>query len=293
MRLRFCALGSFGFYAALAFYCSADAQTIGGSACPYIDGPPAATCTPNHNSKAIPSAYKGDLMQPPACADVLSQALASLYSYDDASCRQLDSNIGSDLKFIGDIKGKLAYFSHKRAEDEHLEGDLFCDTRDNILVIAFRGSVGFGNVSGKGWYQDWKTNGMATYLHELPLQFEYAYDAVDRVKEVWAEGRFDGHCGAKPQLLLTGHSKGGAEAQLAAIGLELKAVVFNSLLIEPSIFRNVPLPGDSHISSQSIDCSPRVNSNIERYYRSGKAFIALAVGLFKVGRIEGAIRDEG
>lgn len=95
-----------------------------------------------------------------------------------------------------------------------LEGSLFCDTHHNTVLIAFRGSVGLEEVNGEGWLQDWTTNTLATVFHQLPLQYEYAFDAADHVKEILSDGRFDGLCGSgRLGLIVTGHSKGGAEAQ--------------------------------------------------------------------------------
>lgn len=208
-------------------------------------------------------------MRPSACADVLSQAAASLYSYDDASCRLPGSTLGYDLKFVGDIKNQLLYFGRRAAGQSHLEGGLFCDLRHNTLLVAFRGSVGLEKLSDKGWSQDWGTNVAATIFGQLPIQYEHAYDAADRVKEIWVEGRFNGVCGPKPDLLLTGHSKGGGEAQFAAVGLELKAVVFNSVLVQPNIFVNIPMPNSDPRSSGPLRCSPTLDSHIDEYYRSG------------------------
>jgi hypothetical protein len=254
-----------GFSIAVANFSFADAQI-----CPYLSGPPSATCVPNPSRHSIPPAYGGTMMQASGCINVLPEALASLYSYDDASCRQPDSSIGSDLKFMGDVKDKLLYFGHKRGDQSHLEGGLFCDLRHNIVLVAFRGSVGLENVGEKGWRQDWmETNVVATILGQLPLQYEYAYDAADHVKEIWAEHRFDGLCGPKPELLLTGHSKGGAEAQLSAVGLELRAVVFNSNLLTPSLFTDIPSPVTNQSSDEAINCTPTMESQVSQYYGGG------------------------
>jgi hypothetical protein len=263
MRVKIGAL-AFAFYAALANYPFAEAQT-----CPYLSGPPVAACIPNPDPHAIPLAYGGARMRPPACAGVLPEALASLYSYDDASCRQPDTSIGTDLQFMADVKDELLFFSHKRGDQSHLEGAIFCDTRNNIVLVAFRGSVGLGDLGEKGWRQDWiDTNALAIIVGKLPLQYEYAYDAADHVKEVWTDGHFNGLCGPKPDLLLTGHSKGGAEAQLAAIGLELRAVVFNSSLLAPGIFSDIPSPSVTKNSNEPIDCSQAgADSQIDQYYR--------------------------
>jgi hypothetical protein len=49
-------------------------------------------------------------------------------------------------------------------------------------------------------------------------------------------GIFDGVCGpGRPKLVLTGHSKGGGQAQYAAASIKLDAVVFNSDLVNPTV----------------------------------------------------------
>ena len=95
MKLQIGAL-AFGFYIALGTYASVHAQIISENRCPYLSGLPARACTVTQKPQGIPAAYGGALMQRPTCSDVLPQASASLYSYDDVSCRQAGSSIGSD-----------------------------------------------------------------------------------------------------------------------------------------------------------------------------------------------------
>jgi hypothetical protein len=51
------------------------------------------------------------------------------------------------------------------------------------------------------------------------------------------QGQFDNLCGqGRPELVLSGHSQGGGEAQFAAVRNGLKAIVFNSAPVNTVIF---------------------------------------------------------
>ena len=70
--------------------------------------------------------------------------------------------------------------------------------------------------------------------------------------------------------MLTGHSKGGAEAQLSAVGLELPAVVFNSDWVGKNIFNIVLQSNAGTISAdKAIDCFPTGDSSLSHYFQSG------------------------
>jgi|SRR5271166_1876291 len=239
--------------------------------CSNLGGVPVAACSRNPAPHAISSVLGGAKMESAACASVLVEALASLYSYDDPNCYPRDSMIDSRLKYLGNAVSYLSYFDQGPAKDAHLEGSLYCESSSNVLLFAFRGSEDPRDILNQGWYPDWETNVVA-HVGPTPRQYIYAFNAADNVKTGWISGRFDNACGqGRPKLLeLTGHSKGGAEAQLAAVGVELKAIVFNSDWLAQSALTDVPVPHSSgQDRNQAIRCFPSINDSLREYYKSG------------------------
>ena len=123
-------------------------------------------------------------------------------------------------------------------------------------MLAFSGSE--SNPLHQSWYPDWETN-IVAHVGPRPRQYEFAFEAADNVKEKWRNGFFDRSCGdGHPALVLTGLSKGGAEAQFSAVGLEFGAVAFNSDWVTLTSYKDIPLPGNQEQhQDQTIDASPR------------------------------------
>ena len=83
---------------------------------------------------------------------------------------------------------------------------------------------------------DWIYTDILQHLGDRPVQYEFAQDAADEIDARLSLGAFDNVCGAgRPRLVLTGHSKGGGQAQFAAAKTNLIAIVFNADLVNPVI----------------------------------------------------------
>jgi hypothetical protein len=92
-------------------------------------------------------------------------------------------------------------------------------------------------------------------------------------------GAFDGQCGEdRPKLMLTGHSKGGGQAQFAAAKIKLDAIVFNSDIVNPVIADDALLTADTPwtdlVAAHSIAaCRGEFASRLKSYsdyVRSGR-----------------------
>jgi hypothetical protein len=170
-------------------------QSQSSPSCPYRSGISSPTrCSANPNPMPIPARMGGSRMTAVSCRDALTSALASLFSYCDAS---------------------------------------------NALMLAFRGSVALIpplNQIGD-WVDDWVDTNFLQHLVDRPLQYELAETAADLVLRAWRRGEYNDRCGSgQPTFWLAGHSKGGGQAQFAAVRLQLGAVVFNSDIPNPVIF---------------------------------------------------------
>ena len=78
---------------------------------------------------------------------------------------------------------------------------------------------------------------MGQHLRIVPNQYILAMDDADLIHRRWVDGGFDNVCGrGHPKFILTGHSKGGGQAQFAGFHFWLDAIVFNSDLPDPYIF---------------------------------------------------------
>jgi hypothetical protein len=211
-------------------------------ACPYKSGlPSTSACKANPTPDSIPSQFSGSRMAASGCANDLNVAVASLYSYDDPSCHPAGSQVAGpgsrSLIFIGDAIDYLPPNWKRivqKASDFH--AGLYCDAAANALILAFRGSISLTAFTPNS-IDDWIYTNLLQHLGERPLQYDAAQDVADQIKTLWNAGVFKGKCGsAQPLFFLTGHSKGGGEAQYAAVPEQLGAVVFNSDPVNPVIF---------------------------------------------------------
>ena len=221
----------------------ATAQSQTGPSCPYLQGVPIAACTGNPNTDHIPSNMGGSPISTAGCSSALIEAMASLYSYDDPTCHSNSIALSSGLKFVADATDYLLLPGYKElAQEYNLQVTLYCETEHNLLIAAYRGSEGltpltvtpFASVAE---FDDWVDTNLLQHLGTVPLQYNAAWDIAFELKKELAEGNFDKICGdGRPKLILTGHSKGGGEAQYAALKKSLDAIVFNSDPLNPVIF---------------------------------------------------------
>jgi hypothetical protein len=257
-----------------------------GPSCPYGQLDLRSACPVNPNSDPIPSALGGSRVSVGACASALSEALASLYSYDDPACDSARKGPGPKIRFVGDAIDYLPDFYKARAAEANFHGTLYCDTVSNTLVLAYRGSVepALTRLVDPSQISDWYSTNLAQHLGIRPTQYEVASDVADLIRRQWGDGDFDRLCGqdSRPRLVLTGHSKGGGEAMFAAVHLMLDAVVFNSDPVNPVIFtewvfvREAPeilqwLQSVGQSVQSVIGCFRNpIDDELSRYYASGR-----------------------
>jgi hypothetical protein len=189
------------------------------------------------------------------CANALIDAIASLYSYDDPACHPANSSVtgvGVQLKFVGDALDYLPpNYRRHLSQETHSRGMLYCHAASNTLILAFTGSSSvtppLGDLSRIGdWIDDWLNTNIAMHIGDRPRQYEFAEDAADEIEKRLSYGGFDGICGSdRPKFVLTGHSKGGGQAQFAAVRISLEAVVFNSDPVNPVIFADWMLTNET------------------------------------------------
>jgi hypothetical protein len=104
------------------------------------------------------------------------------------------------------------------------------------LILAFRGSVSLTQLDRNN-IEDWFNTNLLQHLGTRPKQYLVAQDVVWQLQEFWKLGRFDGVCGAgRPTFVLSGHSKGGGQAQFAAVRSGSRAIVLNSDPVNELIF---------------------------------------------------------
>jgi hypothetical protein len=223
-----------------------------------------------------------------SCSSTLLRALASLYSYDDPVCRPEGTTIVPELKYIGDAAKFLPDYYKSLAENGNFHGTIYCDNPSNTLVLAFRGSVRLSPLLDRNLIADWYNTNLLQHLGFVPLEYGVATDVVQLITGQVADGKFDGLCGAgRPTLVLTGHSKGGGQAQFAAFHLMqahhvmVEAVVFNADIVNPSIFGDWALSSDAPLVLQWIKdtgrtfqavtkCWPTADDGeLRRYYATG------------------------
>jgi hypothetical protein len=210
-------------------------------ACPYRNGIPAtANCLRNPNPTPIPGGMGGVLMTPANCVRVRPHAIASLYSYDDGACHPVRSRLVASPQNLVLLKDANDFLppNYKKmvTQTSNFHGYLYCDDLSNTLILAFRGSVSLTPFD-RNAIDDWFNTNLVQHLRIKSPQYQYAEDVAYEVKTQWSLGAFDGMCGSgHPDFMLAGHSKGGGQAQSAAVVNSLRAAVFNSDLVSPKTF---------------------------------------------------------
>ena len=250
--------------------------------CPITALPSRSGCASDQNSSPIPSGLGGQLIARNACDAVVVASYASLYVYSDASCHQSNDNVVSGaLTFIGDALDYLGPDEKDKAQRANFHGSLYCDVETKTMILAFRGSVSVTELASERGLQDWFQTNFAQQFGKRPSQYEVAADAAwqvyDRLKN---SDFFKGRCGTdRPSFVLTGHSKGGGQAQYAAVRNQLDAVVFNAAPVNEAIFSDwiltsylpaiLALPVATLRTWLSCHGSPRDNS-FARYFGTGR-----------------------
>jgi hypothetical protein len=216
--------------------------------CPYNAGiSTPSPCSVNPSQAPIPSLGGGQMLQ--ACADALIYAIASLYTYDDFGCRSAGTSLSAGSHTIRVMQDVTDFFPStliKLSQESNFHGTIYCADASNALILAFRGSVSpLPNFTQAIMddliraFEDWRETNVAQHIGDTPIQYQLADDGADLTKRAWSRGDFDGRCGnGRPVLVLTGHSKGGGQAQFAAEPNKLSAVVFNSDLVNPVVVRD-------------------------------------------------------
>lgn len=212
------------------------------SNCPYaINSLPSPICGANSSPHQISSAIGGSKITSANCATAFSDAVASYYAYDDVACYSggstvLPRNGTSYLSFVDDAVSYLPPDYQDLARQNGFHATLYCDTRIHSLILAVRGSVSFTSITTNAGVADWVNTNFLQHLGDRPIQYRAARDIANRIKEELDRGTFDKACGQdRPRLIVTGHSKGGGQAQYTAIRENLMAVVFNSDVVNPLI----------------------------------------------------------
>jgi hypothetical protein len=243
------------------------------SACPYQNGiPRTPNCGTNPNPTSIPSGMDGARMTAADCSNALIHAMASLYAYDDPICHPTNSILPGThaLEFIGDAINYLPpnwRLNVTKASD--FQAALYCNTSANVLVLSFRGSASL-TLFNRNTADDWFYTNFLQHLGDRPLQYQAAEDVAYEIKDKLDLGQFDHTCGtSKPAFMLTGHSKGGGEAQYSAVRNRLEAIVFNSDLVNPVIFNDwvllsdFPFIGRAYLSV--LACAGSVGEDVKQY----------------------------
>lgn len=210
-----------------------------GANCPYQNGIPAApTCGVNASPSAVPA---GAAMSKTNCGNAVTSAISALYVYDDAACHQSSATLtgvgGHDLVYIGNAEDSLPpNYKINVSHRSNFKALLYCDRAANMLLLAYRGSASIIPFD-RNALDDWFNNNVLQTIGDRPLQYQAAEDVAYLIKKDWGAGQFDGRCGkGRPAFRLTGHSKGGGEAQFAAVRNTLDAFVFNAAPVNPVAF---------------------------------------------------------
>jgi hypothetical protein len=243
------------------------------ASCPYEHGVPLGICSANARADPIPPAFGGRIIADASCRSTLLRALASLYSYDDPICHPANSSLVPELKYIGNAATFLPDYYKGLAENGNFHGTIYCDNPSNTLVLAFRGSVQLTPLLDHNLIADWYNTNLLQHLGFVPFEYGVASDVVQLITGQLADGKFDGLCGAgRPKIVLTGHSKGGGQAQYAAFHLMLayhlmvEAVVFNSDIVNPLIFGDWVLSSDAPLILQWIKTTGRTFQSVTKCF---------------------------
>jgi hypothetical protein len=156
---------------------------------------------------------------------------------------------------------------------------LYCDDAATELVLSFRGSVSPGTVltSPNQVIEDWLVANVRQHLGVRPLQYQLADKAAALIEKARIAGQFNGACGKTPaSLILTGHSKGGGQAQYAAVKNKFTAAVYNSDMVNPIIFVDwlqlnfEPIPDLRRVAS-IVQChGGAIGYQLTQYFNSGR-----------------------
>ena len=220
------------------------ASSQSGQNCPYGNGgvPTSAGCSVNLAPDPIPSGVGGNPLAGASCANVLIAAIASLFSYDDPGCPKPATR---GLKLVTDAADYLPPEERSIAEQANFHGALYCDTGSNVLILALRGSTTLTPFDRTA-IADWVNTNTLQHLAIRPWQYRIARDVAWLMERDWRRGAFDKTCGSgRPKIIVTGHSKGGGQAQYAAAQNKLDAVAFNSDPVNPAIFTDWMLTSDA------------------------------------------------
>jgi hypothetical protein len=149
-------------------------------------------------------------------------------------------------------------------------------------VLAFRGSSEFTSPLNRNQLDDWFYTNILQHVGERPKQYQYSEDIADLIDQRLTLGAFDHVCVAgRPKLILAGHSKGGGQAQYAAVKINLDAVVFNSDIVNPVIYSDLPVyqqsPSLNHLFESVLGCK---TGRFDRELRVYSAYLS-----------SGAVRD--
>jgi hypothetical protein len=198
-----------------------------------------SNCRLNLSVDPIPAGLGGSIIDIPGCNSALIFAFSASYSYDERRCSIINGPENSTMTVIADALDFLPKYYKSKAEEWDFHGTLYCDSLSKTLILAYRGSVpltAFASVNG---IEDWYNTNVMQHLGIQPLQYQVAADVAEIVKRNLISGALDGRCGSgRSRLVLTGHSKGGAEAQFAAAQNRLTAIVFNSDVVNPVAFND-------------------------------------------------------
>ena len=155
-----------------------------GRSCPYHNGIPTPTsCGTSSNPTPIPSAAMGgNRIVQLGCNKVLTGAIASLYSYDDAACHQARSRLSSigahDLIFVQNAVDALPpNYKINISQRTNFKATLYCDVQVNALILAFRGSISLTPFD-RNAIDDWIDTNVVQQLGDRPPQYQAAEDVA-------------------------------------------------------------------------------------------------------------------
>ena len=264
--------------------CTTNGQ--GAQSCPYPSGfSIIATCGPNPSPDSIPSPPGGFQMTTGDCANVMIAALAALYSYNDPTCHQANSNLATfraaQLKYVKDATEVLPAEYKQRAEAYNFQATIYCDLGTNTLILAYRGSESLTQFNQND-VDDWYITNFLQHLGDRPVQYQAAADTAELIQQHF--GEYEGTCGSgRPNFILAGHSKGGGQAQYAAVRRKQIAIVFNSDMVNPIIYSDwmlypsvwiAPLIKYLRAYRSTLACSAGINSadvkTVIAYYQTGR-----------------------
>jgi hypothetical protein len=212
---------------------TAQANGKNNQSCFHDEASLAPICARNANPTPIPTGVIGAPIDARQCASTSIDAFASLYAYDDQACHPAGDLIRPSLEYEFYASTYLPKYSGIEAEEIDLRASVYCDRGANVLVLAYRGTA--GPRSPFSFLADWYAN-VLQHIGRQPNQYGFSSDVVEEIEKDWKRGVFDGKCGSgRPRFVLTGHSKGGGQAQFAAKEFKLDATVFNSDLVNPVI----------------------------------------------------------